>query len=112
MEEPQYAGIVDNNFDEHAFEAALPDTPYAMAQDVVYQNRDEVPTIRKRTLTDIPMKDFENVYNSMQTNKGMKFSEQFQELTRTAANLALTKDYASNPQLKGKNRYKNILPCM
>lgn len=47
-------------------------------QDIVYySSSSKVQSVTKRTNTDIPMKDFENVYNSMLSDGGNKFAEQF-----------------------------------
>ncbi|XP_077970618.1 uncharacterized protein LOC120334842 [Styela clava] len=64
----------------------------------------------KSSDTAISTSDLEEVYNSMRKKENSQFLDQFQKILSEAAKLGEPKKFASNPDLKKKNRYKNILP--
>ncbi|XP_077968694.1 uncharacterized protein LOC144422771 [Styela clava] len=66
--------------------------------------------LSKSSDTAISTADLEEVYNSMRKKENSQFLDQFQKILSEAAKLGGSKKFASNPDLKKKNRYKNILP--
>nr|XP_039259063.1 receptor-type tyrosine-protein phosphatase alpha-like [Styela clava] len=63
-----------------------------------------------RSPYDIPLEQLLERYNRLNEKDGAKFIEEFQNLKSDAKGLNYPTTVASSESLKGKNRYKNILP--
>ncbi|XP_077975279.1 receptor-type tyrosine-protein phosphatase mu-like [Styela clava] len=63
-----------------------------------------------RSPYDIPLDQLLEKYNRLNEKDGAKFKEEFQNLKSDAKGLNYPTTVASSESLKGKNRYKNILP--
>nr|XP_039258351.1 uncharacterized protein LOC120334899 [Styela clava] len=88
-----------------------PNTPVNAEEDSsAYANVSANRPASNSSDTSISTSDLEEVYNSMRKKENSQFFDQFQKILLESTKLGGPKKFASNPDLKKKNRYRNILP--